>query len=165
MARKQQIVTKFCSNLQNVLKKFLKQKRLIFLQCLRNPKIRKQPPKAYWTILNHLIYNKKIPAIPPLFVKDNFVLDFSLKANLFNDFCASICTPIQNSSVLPPLKYRTNKKLNSFSVIEKDISLIIKALDSSKAHGFDNLSIKMIKLCEESIVIPLKIIFEESLKY
>ena len=134
MARKQQIVTKFCSNLQNVLKKFLKQKRLIFLQCLRNLEIRKQPPKAYWTILNCLIYNKKIPAVPLLFVKDNFVSDFSLKANLFNDFYASICTPIQNSSVLPPLKYRTNKKLNSFSVIEKDISLIIKALDSSKAH-------------------------------
>ena len=124
----------------------------------------KTAPKAYWTILNRLIYNKKIPAIPPLFVKGNFVLDFSLKANLFNHFYASICTPIQNSSVLPPLKYRTNEKLNSFSVIEKDISLIIKALDSSKAHGYDNLSIKMIKLCEESIVIPLKIIFKESLK-
>ena len=66
--------------------------------------------------------------------------------------------------MLPPLKYRTSKKLNSFSVFEKDILLIIKALDSSKAHGYDNLSIKMIKLCEESIVIPLKIIFEDSLK-
>ena len=124
----------------------------------------KTAPKAYWTILNRLIYNKKIPAIPPLFVKGNFAPDFSLKANFFNDFYATICTPIQNSGVLPPLKYRTNKKLNSFSVIENDISLIIKALDSSKAHGYDNLSIKMIKLYEESIVIPLKIIFEESLK-
>ena len=118
----------------------------------------KTAPKAYWAILNNLIYNKKIPAIPPLFVKGNFVLDFSLKANLFNDFYASICTPIQNSSVLPPLKYRASKKLNSFSVFEKDILLIIKA------HGYDNLSIKMMKLCEESVVIPLKIIFEDSLK-
>ena len=124
----------------------------------------KTAPKAYWAILNCLIYNKKIPAIPPLFVKGNFVSDFSLKANLFNDSYASICTPIQNSSVLPPLKYRTSKKLNSVSVFEKDILLIIKALDSSKAYGYDNLSIKMIKLCEESIVIPLKIIFEDSLK-
>ena len=86
-------------------------------------------------------------------MKGNFVSDFSLKANLFNDFHASICTPTQNSSVLPPLKYRTSKKLNSFKVFEKDILLIIKALDSSKAHGYDNLSIKMIKLCEEAIVI------------
>ena len=28
----------------------------------------KTAPKTYWTILNRLIYNKKIPAIPPLFV-------------------------------------------------------------------------------------------------
>ena len=81
----------------------------------------KTAPKAYWAILNCLIYNKKIPAIPLLFVKGNFVSDFSLKANLFNDFYASICTPIQNSKVLPPLKYRTSKKFNSFSVFEKDI--------------------------------------------
>ena len=164
MARKQQIVIKFCPNLRNVLKKFLKQKRLNIFTMSKKLEDSKTAPKAYWTILNRLIYNKKIPAIPLLFVKGNFVSDFSLKANLFNDFYASICTPIQNSSVLPPLKYRTNKKLNSFSVIEKDISLIIKALDSSKAHGYDNLSIKMIKLCEESIVIPLKIILDESLK-
>ena len=153
MNRKQQIVTKFGSNLQNVLKKFLKQKKTYIFTMFKKLEDSKTAPKAYWTILNRLIYNKKIPAIPPLFVKGNFVLDFSLKANLFNDFYASICAPIQNSSVL-----------NSFSVIEKDISLIIKALDSSKAHGYHNLSIKMIKLCEESIVIPLKIIFEESLK-
>ena len=90
--------------------------------------------------------------------------DFSVKADLFNDFFASICTPIKNSSVLPPLTYRTNKKLNSLRISEQDILLIIKAVDSSKAHGYENLSIKMIKFCEESITIPFKIIFEESLK-
>ena len=118
----------------------------------------KTAPKTYCTILNRLIYNKKIPAIPPLFVNGNFVSDFSVKTNLFNDFFASICTPIKNSSVLPPLTYRTNKKLNSLRISEQDIP------DSSKAHGYDNLSIKMIKFWEESITIPLKplkIIFEE----
>ena len=25
-------------------------------------------PKTYWTLLNRLLYNKKIPAIPPLLV-------------------------------------------------------------------------------------------------
>ena len=42
--------------------------------------------------------------------------------------------------------------------------LIIKSLNSTKAHGCDNLSIRMIKICNESITIPLKIVFEESLK-
>ena len=41
---------------------------------------------------------------------------------------------------------------------------IIKSLDSSKSPGCDNISIKMIKICSESVTITLKIIFEESLK-
>ena len=51
--------------------------------------------KAYWTILNRLIYNKKIPAIPPLFVDGNFISDFCAKANIFSNYFASICTPIK----------------------------------------------------------------------
>ena len=72
--------------------------------------------------------------------------------------------PIKHNSVLPPLLYKTNTRINSFRVTNKDILSIIKSLDSSKSHGFDNISIKMIKICSESVTIPLKIIFEESLK-
>ena len=38
-------------------------------------------PKTYWTIINHLLYNKNIPAILPLLVDGNFVSDFNKKAN------------------------------------------------------------------------------------
>ena len=145
-------------------KEILEAKNIYILAMSKKLEDSKTAPKTYWTILNRLIYNKKIPAIPPLFVNGNSVSDFSVNANLFSDFFASICTPIKNSSVLPPLTYRTNKNLNSLGISEQDILLIIKALDSSKAHGYDNLSIKMIKFCEESITIPLKIIFDEALK-
>ena len=37
-------------------------------------------------------------------------------------------------------------------------------LPSSKSHGYDNISIKMMKICSESVTIVLKIILEESLK-
>ena len=39
-------------------------------------------PKTYWSILNRFLYNKKIPAIPPLLVDGTFILDFCEKANL-----------------------------------------------------------------------------------
>ena len=52
-------------------------------------------PKAYWTILNCLIYDKKIPAIPPQFGDRNFISDFCAKANIFNSYFASTCTPIK----------------------------------------------------------------------
>ena len=121
-------------------------------------------PKTYWAILNRLLCNKKIPAIPPLFVEGSFISDSCKKANFFNNFFFSICTPIKDNSVLPPLLYKTNTRIKSFRVTNNDILSIIKSLDSSKSHGFDDISIKMIKICSESVAIPLKIIFEESLK-
>ena len=94
----------------------------------------KAAPKTYWSILNRFLYNKKIPSIPPLLVNDKFISDFHIKANLFNDFFASICTPINNGSTLPQLAYKTDVKINSFRVNQNDISLIIKTLDAEKAH-------------------------------
>ena len=114
----------------------------------------KAAPKTYWSILNRFLYNKKIPVIPPLLVNGKFVLNFCTKANLFNDFFASICTPINNGSTLPPFAYKTNFKINSFRINHNDISLIIKNLDSNKAHACDNISIKMIQICGESIALP-----------
>ena len=85
-------------------------------------------PRAYWTILSRLIYNKKIPAIPPQFVDGNFILDFCEKANIFNNYFASICTPIKNASVLLPFSYKTNTIMNSFKVTESDILSINKII-------------------------------------
>ena len=41
---------------------------------------------------------------------------------------------------------------------------IICSLNSNKAHGWDDISIHMVKMCDESIAYPLKIIFETAVK-
>ena len=49
--------------------------------------------------------------------------------------------------------------------IKQTLELIAFVLpNSSKAHGYDNTSNKMIKTCDTSLTIPLKIVSEESLK-
>ena len=123
----------------------------------------KTAAKMYWVILSRLLYKKKVLAIPPLFVNGKFVSDFREKANLLITFFASICTPIKNSSVLSLFLYRTNARITSFDFTEEDISLIIKNLDPAKAHACDNKSIKMIKICSESLTLPLIIIFKQPL--
>ena len=120
-------------------------------------------PKTYWAILNRLLYNKKLPAIPPLFVDGKLVSDFCKKANIFKNFFASICTVIDNTSCLPSFSYRTGSRIKSFHVTENDILAIIKKLNPNEAHGCDNISIKMIKICSQSLTLPLKI-FKHSLK-
>ena len=54
--------------------------------------------------------------------------------------------------------------MDSLKMTESDILSIIKSLDCTKAQGCDNLSFRMMKMCSESITLPLKIIFQESLK-
>ena len=57
--------------------------------------------KAYWSLLKIFLNNKKIPIIPPLYHKNEFVIDFKKKAELFNSFFADQCSLINNSSELP----------------------------------------------------------------
>ena len=45
-----------------------------------------------------------------------------------------MCAPINNGSTMPPFAYTTNVRINSFRINHNDISLIIKNLDSNKAH-------------------------------
>ena len=56
---------------------------------------------------------------------------------------------------------KTDKRLNTINFNGDDIISIIKSLDSKKAHGADNISIRMIKLCGDSIILPLTLIFED----
>ena len=87
--------------------KLLKLKRTIFFRWAKKIE---DSHAAYWTILNRLICNKKIPAIPPLFVDGKFIWDFCEKANIFNNYFASICVPIKNESAPPHFSYKTNTK-------------------------------------------------------
>ena len=119
--------------------------------------------KAYWSIVNKFLHKKKIPLIPPIVVNDNIITSVSEKAGMFNNYFAKQCTLLQNESVLPGFSLKTNTQLDSITFSEKDIYSIIRSLDSNKAHGHDNVSIRMIKMCDESIALPLKIIFESAM--
>ena len=79
-------------------------------------------------------------------------------------FFADQCTPINNSSTLPPFEYQINSNIENISFSEHEIVSIIRSLNSNKAHGWDGISIRMIKMCDESITPPLKIIFDTALK-
>ena len=50
--------------------------------------------------------------------------------------------------------------LNSFDIKDDDILPIIKNLNIDKDHGWDQLSIRMIKTCGDSINFLLKLIFK-----
>ena len=123
--------------------------------------------KTYWSILKTFYNDKKIPLIPlPLLRNNKFVTDIQAKANIFNNFFAEQCTPLKNNSMLPTNQlFMTQARLKSLDFNEVEILKIIRALNISKAHGHECISIKMIKTCNESLLKPLLILFKNSLKF
>ena len=73
----------------------------------------------------------------------------------------SKCTPLGNSSSLPSsLDLETEARLTSINFSDNDILKIIRSLDINKAHGHDDISVRMVKICDDSIKKPLSIIYK-----
>ena len=129
---------------------------------LNNPLLQ---AKTYWSILKTFYNDKKIPLIPPLLVDDKHVTDIKTKANIFNEYFAEQCTLLKNNSVLPINQtFLTQSRLTSLDFSEEEILKIIRALNIHKAHGHDNISIRMIKICDKSLLKLLILLFQNSAK-
>ena len=122
--------------------------------------------KTYWSILKTFVNGKKIPIILPLLVNDKIVTNFLEKANLFNEFFSKQCQLLKNNStLLKSNTYHTENRLNDITFDNEKLLKIIQSLDANKDHGYDGISIRMLKLSSPFIVIkPLSIIFQNCLK-
>ena len=79
---------------------------------------------------------QKIPLIPPLFHKSEFVTDFKEKPELFDSHFPTQCSLISNSSKLPShIKYLTDNRLHFVSFSHDKIAKVIQSLDPNKPHG------------------------------
>ena len=116
--------------------------------------------KCYWSILKSLHNNKKILRIPPLIHNNQFVVDFKELNKLFNSFFRKQCTHIENGSKLPTqISRRTNESFNTINLNEDNISSVMRNIDPNKAHGHDQISIRMLQICDKAICKPLHSIF------
>ena len=98
-------------------------------------------------------------------VDDKFVNDTKTKADIFGDFFAEQCTPLKNDSKLPSNQiYLTQSILVSLDFNEDEVLKIIRSLNIHKAHDYDDISIRMIKICDKSLLKPLIILFKNSTK-
>ena len=97
-------------------------------------------------------------------MKTNLSQNSKKKLNYLTIFFVNQCSLLINNSVLPAnLPQLTSKCLDSVHFSSNDMAKIISRLDPNKAHGHDILSIRMIKLCGNSICKPLSILFKDCL--
>ena len=93
-----------------------------------------------------MVTAENLDHIPPFQIGDKFVTNFTEKAKIFNiDF------PKQWRVVdsLDRANFGTNERSNNIQSAKNGISKTQKNLEITKVHGHDNLSIRMIKLCED----------------
>ena len=119
--------------------------------------------KSFWMTIKKLLSKSKTSVLPPLFVNGVFVTNFQTKADIFNDHFVKQCSIVPNSSLLPPFFFRTQARLCNLEINQTKILQLIRKLNTNKAHGSDELSIKMTKLCDTALVLPLSLIFEKSI--
>ena len=120
----------------------------------------------YWSILKTFYDDKKIPLIPPPLIEKKIATDTRRKANILNKFFAEQCTPFKNGSVLPSSQeFLTQERLCSLDFSNNEILKLIRSLNVHKAHGRDDIFIRMIKMCDKFLVKPLIILVQNSFHY
>ena len=70
---------------------------------------------------------------------------------------------MDTGSCLPPFVLLTDSVLDQIEINLDDIDEIVRNLDVKKAHGCDDISIRLIKLCGDAINFPLFIIYKNCL--
>ena len=119
--------------------------------------------KSYWQFINKIMNKCKAPRIPPLLINNKFITNCKIKAEEFNLYFSNQCKPIVNNSVLPHFETLTENRLSSIPINYSNILDIVRSLNPNKASGFDGISAKMLILSDESVILPLKLIFQNIL--
>ena len=68
-----------------------------------------------------------------------------------------------NSSILPTFNFLADKRIDYVSIQNEEIISLIRNLNPNKASGSDGIFGQMLLLCDNSVVLPLTIIFQNIL--
>ena len=115
--------------------------------------------KRYWWLINKDLNKTKVPVIPPLLENGSFSSDFSSKAQIFNDYFLIQCMPLNTGSTVPLESTLNDTQLSDIYITDDKILRIIRSLNANKAHGWDDIYVKIVKICDSALVLPLKLIF------
>ena len=64
---------------------------------------------------------------------------------MFNEYFVEQCSAVETGSTLPNLQPQGTCSLSEVPIDKEKILRLIRSLDSNKVHGFDGISVAMIK--------------------
>ena len=78
-----------------------------------------------------------------------------MRSYAFNSFLTKQCSLIETGTELPVEYLFSHHRLESVNLDPAKIVSIIRAFDVSKPQEWDNVSVRMVKICDEYLVKPL----------
>ena len=102
--------------------------------------------------------------IPSLLENGIFVTDFTEKAQLINEYFVRQCSTIGTGSIIPTLTLKAASTITDINISDEAILSIIRSLNPCKAHGCDEISVRLIKLSDAALIYPLKLIFKNIIR-
>ena len=119
--------------------------------------------KMYWSTVNRFLNKKGYQIYHLSLLIANLYRIFIQKSVIFNQHLVEQCMLVQNTSTLPVFNFKRNNQLKSLEINENGLLLVIKNHSANKAHGWDNISIRMIQY-RKSTALPLKLLFKTILE-
>ena len=98
---------------------------------------------------------RKISKIPPIRHNNTFLTDTLVKANTFNSFFVKQSSLIETGSEVPVAYQLTHHHLESVNLDPAKIS---------KVHGWNDVSVRVVKICDEFLIKTLFNIYQFSLE-
>ncbi len=124
-------------------------------------------PREYWKIVTMLVKenSKNCETIPPLCKSVNtYTFTDTEKAEVLNEYFVSISAVDDTNVELPIFLSRTNARIETIHITEKDVKDIISILNVHKATGPDEISHRMLKETSSTICKPLALLFNRSIQ-
>ena len=124
--------------------------------------------KEFWKLVKQITKSSgTMTAIPPLVDSNtsNIAIEDADKANLFNNYFASISSIIDSDEYLPEFDTRTDSEITGFEPAQDEVIDIIQSLKINKTSGLDTISHHMLKQTVNSISIPVLLLFQKCLEY
>ena len=116
-------------------------------------------------ISKRILDEKSERTIPPLLENDNLVSEDDRKADIFNNYFATIAF-LDHSEPLPKLpdfQFLTDARIQNIQTSELEVQRLLSKLNVHKSTGPDAIGNWVLKHCCSSLCKPLTALFNESL--
>jgi hypothetical protein len=120
--------------------------------------------RDWWKIAKSLMGQQIKSDLPPLIHDNRDITDDYEKATIFNNYFSDQSTVDENGSSLPTLDHLTVNNLDQINITEDDVIDVLKALNTTKATGPDEIHPRVLREASHVLGKPLAKLFNLSIQ-